>query len=350
MLILLMVITRPSAAFDLQAYYATRSTQTLEVFVANFPFEQYLQTTRFTDFAELQRDRLFLYQRLGDGDLFLYHLGNFFVRKYPVDPALSALTARTAIAEEYLARHPQFSTGTDDIYHIIGYFLLGTVGREIERQIAARTFDRNNRENVALLERLEKNKVHVALEESTGAKIGTAITSGNFGYLFTRATDKLIQHSRVILVFCVTFAIVLFVAWRVFSVPAFGAGGILVVVVTIVVVLVTGVPTFKPLAPSTASAATQLRTSFTLSDRQTSFQAPAGAALETYRLLDGTKAEIGHAMWLPRTGFVARYMAEGNVPQKYSRLRSNRRILLAVSGGFTNISAQPRPDPIQWTV
>src|SRR5690349_12299415 len=84
-------------AYDLPNYFQLNNGTTFtnaSEFYAKFPYDQYLKQTKFNDFPALQRDRFFLYTKFGDGDEFLYRLGEEFLHLYPlpVSPTLTDLT------------------------------------------------------------------------------------------------------------------------------------------------------------------------------------------------------------------------------------------------------------------
>jgi hypothetical protein len=169
--VILAVSTSARGAFDMQGYYEQNKQQAKDVFIKNFPYDDYLKATNFTDFKALQQDRFFLYQKLGDGDEFLYYVGEKFIDAYPVQPSVPELIKKIDIGEMYLAPNKGFNRNVDEIYRIIGYFILGKVARKIEEEIKAQRFDLNNPANAALVKRLESNKVYISMEESTRGKI-----------------------------------------------------------------------------------------------------------------------------------------------------------------------------------
>ncbi len=71
-------------SFDLEAYYSNHSDQTKEEFLKDFPYNQYLGSVPFTDFETIQSHRFYLWKITGNGDDFLYYLGENFIKLYPV--------------------------------------------------------------------------------------------------------------------------------------------------------------------------------------------------------------------------------------------------------------------------
>src|SRR2546421_9233479 len=110
-------------AYDLPNYFQNNYGSTFtnaSEFYAKFPYDQYLKQTKFNDFPALQKDRLFLYTKFGDGDEFLYRLGEEFLRLYPLPPSptLADLNNKIDIGEQYLNPNKGLNRPVNEIYII----------------------------------------------------------------------------------------------------------------------------------------------------------------------------------------------------------------------------------------
>lgn len=170
---------------DLQS----RPAPTLDVFLRGFPYDRYLASIAFTDFATLQTDRVAVWANYSDGDLFLYHLANKFVRAYPIERG--NIDDNIAIGEAYLnASAPGIGETNRQVYEIIGYFILNRVAAYIQTLYRQREFDPGKSENAQLIARLRNDRIHLAFEESTFNKVKKNVQQGNWKYLFRRIEQK----------------------------------------------------------------------------------------------------------------------------------------------------------------
>jgi hypothetical protein len=326
-------------SFSFRGYVDTHRNLTLNDFLKYFPYDDYVSSVRFTDFATLQQDRYYLWLRFGEGDAFIYNLGDYYVRQHPVDRSTSGLAERIDIGEAYLMPHRQFNHKIDEIYHIVGYFLLGTAAQSIERQISAKTFDPTTPSNLLLIQRLEKNRVYVNYEESTGNKIATHVKRGDFRYLLRRLYTELYDYRRTLYWLCGTSLICACLL------AVFGKKSSLVVgigifsFICIVIVLYISKRSHERakiiLQPSVST--------WQLSSPISYFPVSGGAdyAVRIFKLAEKGGTEIGSVIWLLRPYVQANYLAYGGVPGRFLSLRKHSQIVLAATGGFTNAASQP---------
>lgn len=337
----LSVGTSAYGAFDMQGYYEQNKQQTKEVFIKNFPYDDYLKATEFTDFKTLQHDRLYLYYKLGDGDDFLYYVGEKFIDAYPVQPSLAELSRKIDIGEAYLNPRKGFNRNVDEIYRNIGYFILGKVALKIEDEIKANRFNLQDPTNAALVKRLENNKVYISVEESTAGKIAIHIKQRDWGYLLRRLWLKINDHAEEVyklswvglLLSIMLAGLLIYFKWRktasLFVLAALAAGGMLVALKV------------KP-GPSSNPVIAAARSDYNLQSYKKFFAIGAkGHALEVFKILDKNNSEVGQAIWLQRPEVKAVYFAYDDVPKKYRVYSASNNVVLATTGGFTNNFLQP---------
>lgn len=352
-LLLLFASTKSAKAFDLQQYYEQNDNQRFhdkDEFYQSFPYDTYLQTVSFTDFKTLQKDRFFLYTKFGDGDEFLYHLAEKFLNTYPVSGVVDDIKRKIDIGELYLGSHQSPTKGfrnakVNEIYIIIGYFILGKVAEKIGKEIEAKRYDESEPERAKIIDRLAKDRVFVTREESTVSKIATNLKQRNWRYFwqrlhsYARTYEKNVWVATIILAVFSFLSILIGRRTRLNSLRSLGVLGLLVVLIPVAVLKLD--PPLDPTAQAQAPnqpAQTNLRlvSGFNLSPINNG----SDHAVEIYKLyLSNT--EIGQAILLKRSVIKAEYLAFGNVPSEYDAFRNNHHVVLATTGGYTNSSHQP---------
>ncbi len=305
-------------AFDLQNYYNKNKGLSRENFIKTFPYYTYLQSVGFSDFATLQKHRNFLWKRIGDGDDFLYYLGENFMNYYPVQ--LTHLTDTIAIGEAYIAEKKQLKINTagNEIYQIIGYYILGQVAHTLKEEIRKGNFDPQTPGNAAILKRLEDNRIYVTIERGTLQNIIYNVKQGKWDYVFNRAWLKFREAEQK--------------AGKRYD-------------------ALLGPDFFQQIYPMQAGGAAaqplpknEIR--LKLDSYRQFFPIKGGQDYEVniFSVQDKTKTpEIGHSVWLRRPRMKATYFAYRNVTAKYRQWASNNRktVALATTGGFTNIHRKP---------
>ena len=198
LLVYCLVITMPSmTGFNMDYHCSVNQHLSNADFLKHFPYDRYFKEVGFTDFKTLQRHRYLLYQKRTIGDDFLYHLGDQFLKKYPVQSGTRRLNEKITIGEQFIASKKNINTRVNEIYQIIGYFILGKVAQQIEADIKAGNFDISNMTNEQLLNRLANNKVYLAIEKSSFDKLKKAFETGQYWYLWDRVVKKAQEYLGV---------------------------------------------------------------------------------------------------------------------------------------------------------
>lgn len=277
----------------MKAYYYSHKYQNYTSFLNSFPYDEYLKSVRFTDFKTIHKDRAFLHRIYKDGDLFIYTLGEQFIKLYPVTG--SNLIAKIKIGESYLKPKKLFSKKANTIYEIVGYYILGRVAVKIEDEISQEKFDLELQSNQNILERLENNKIFIAKEESTIQKI----TNRGYNYVLKRAWEKVSEF----------FGQIANIFKELFDKKR----------------LSTSLKVIKP-----DFQQIELRSFLPI-------KKGLDKGVRIYKLTDGKKS-IGHSIWLSRPNLSVKYYANGNV---FNKFKATPKVILATTGGFTNTFKQP---------
>lgn len=332
-----------AGAVSVQAYYQQYTPRDIEAFVKHFPFVDYLEEVAFTDFETLQEDREYLWRKYGDGDLFLYHLGEKFITYYPVTS--DQVQEKLAIGEKFLASKPGIQARVDEVYQIIGYFIMGKVARRIERDIQEGHFDPALPENQAILDRLHRHKVAVAIGKSTAQKLFERIKQGDWAYIGNRMRLKVQEHfyplqqsfKGVLLIPLIAFALfwgVIFLVRRKWKTRLLSVG-----MITLVMVFPWVLQAIQHQAPS--EFGTIRPPSYQLSGYRFLYGQEKDPAVGIFTLENADEHFVGHAIFIHRPAVDAHYFAHGRTAGRFQQFRRNRREVIATSGGFTNGQGLP---------
>jgi hypothetical protein len=320
-------------------------TATLTSFVKNFPYIKYLEQVEFTDFQTLQADRRLLWQEKGDGDLFLYYLGQRFLEIYPV--SRYDLAQKLAIGEAYLNPDKGYwNDATDEIYRIIGYYILGQVAKTVENEIKAKHIKANDAVTQHVIRRLEQNRIYFPIEKSKLEKITENISKGNFQYLFNRLgleMDKVLAplsnyihiKGRWIGYFVFLLIAILLIHFNIKKLLILGPV-ILLVPLSVFALPKNNSSTDPGVPGQTFKSDIKLITT-------TSFL-PAGnpkdPTVHIYTMKEYGQT-MGRCIWMQRPHARATYFAYLNINSKFNQLSNNKRLILATAGGYTNSKGQP---------
>lgn len=334
-------------SFDMNKYLASKTFESNENFIKNFPYSQYLNSVEFTDFRTLQKHRYLIYKERDQndniGDRFIYQLAEKFIKLYPV--TINQINTKIVIGESFLANKPYFNSGVNEIYKITGYYLLGQVARKIENEIKNKNFDLTNQYNINILKRLENNNVNVSRNESSLTKLKKNAKKGNYDYIFDRIWLKVKEYYYPITIKLPFSDNTILISFFVILILLFIANKVTRIVSIIIFVILTVSPLFikyeKPTNINTVSY--NKKSNFTLSIDKKLYPIKKGKdhLVQIYNLKAKNGNNIGQAIWMKRPNIKAKYFATKNVYNKYANLKNNSQIVLATAGGFTNTKGQP---------
>jgi hypothetical protein len=168
--------------FDFYAYYKEYGNCSGQQFVAQFPFEAYLKKYPITDLASIENHRVFLEERKQTGDIFFCRVFETYISSL-ADEKVKIQAQRFLETGLYcLTVQVTPNTSYFDIYHVVGYHLLGKAARILESKKSRFT----DQEYAEMRRQLEDNHVLLTVEESTWTKI----KNRPLGHTFKRAWEK----------------------------------------------------------------------------------------------------------------------------------------------------------------
>lgn len=318
-----------------------KKSQNLEQFAKSFPYDTYLKNIAFTDFKTIQADRLNMWRHKGDGDLFLYYLGQKFIELYPVTE--KDLEKKASIGEAFLnPKKGNWNQATDEIYKIIGYYLLGKVATKIEEGIKNKSLSYNSTRIKTLESRLKQHKISLDIEESTKSKIYKNVKKGKFKYLFNRLGIKLNElfnpiscrvniQGKIIGLIAFILLIIAFLSRKI----------VFIVICLALIGVLLALAKFLPNCPQTDNNSTTQ--SFTYQTKIklkpiTSYHKidnNTDNSINVFGLYEGNK-QLGESMWMERPHVKANYFAHGNVFNKFNKLKNAKKTVFAATGGYSN--------------
>lgn len=325
-------------------YYKNNKYVSKEKFVKKFPYKQYLREVVFTDFKTLQADRYFVYKKKGEGDIFLYNLGDYFISHYPVTS--NNYSDKISIGEKFICSKTniKINARTNDIYKIIGYFILGKVAQKIEKDIKKKIFDISTNNNKKIIERLKRNKVYVSIEKGRASKIVDNLKKGRFDYIFKRVWEKIKVHfsnafgyatTWVVIILSIVLFILLIIPYtRIFSIIA--------------IIIFTVTPFFFSKKSSNRNGKNNQRIVVKQNPnyKLSSFMSyhpinKSENSVNIFKIHNKSNKEIGQCIWMTRPHIKANYFAYQNVSRKFRNFKRKNNVILTATGGFTNSSKQP---------
>ena len=312
--IMLFPLSSLAQGFDIEGYYAKNRGQKKETFIKNFPYYTYLQHVKFTDFKRLQQDRRFLWKEFGDGDDFLYYLGENFMKYYPVQ--IPTLTDTISIGEAYIADKQKlgFNTATNEIYQIIGYYILGKVAQKLKAEIRKGNFDPTVPQNAETLQRLEENRIYATIERGTLQNIIYNFKQGKWDYILNRVWLKSREMEQKVST-----------RYNALLGPEFFED-------------------FYKMKTTVSVPKTESKLKLSEYRKYYPINGGKNYRVSIFTVQDKSKmSTIGYAVWLLRPHIKATYFAYKNVTAKYRQWakRHSKTVVLATTGGFTNIHKKP---------
>ncbi|GAA4829414.1 hypothetical protein GCM10023331_13190 [Algivirga pacifica] len=278
--------------------------------LVHFDYKGYLEKVPFTDFTSLQKDRLYFWRLLGDGDIFLYCLGDKFLKYYPVN--LQNASQMIDIGEMFLVAQAKGINDRNRIpYTMMGYFVLGKVARCLEAAHEQKKIDLTAREGGRLVQRLKRNKITVRVETSSAQKIIKNLKQGNLVYVLERGLEKTKINAL-----------------------SRKADSYLENLETYIPMELQGV-LGQPLVGANSSTSTTMG----LTHYRSFLKRTKGYGTTLWKV-DSRGEEVGYAVWMERPSVKAHYVIDGRL-NSLAAWRKKGKLLLATTGGFTNNYKSP---------
>lgn len=357
LLSIFILLVYSSFGFDMQAYVNQHKNQNLQVFLDNFPYNQYLETVAFTDFPRIQEDRYIVWKNIKDangrqdGDIFLYRLADEFLKQYPV--TLAQLSKKIAIGEAYLSptkklsnpsqpyldKNHFFKLNTNEAYQIVGYYILSKVAETIEKEHRKNKFNQNDSLNITYLKRLKNNKVLVSFEESSTKKIIANIKQGKFDYVIDRFQQSIKSFICGLGIF-IWLIVVALVGIIFANIPLLFKK--ISVGLAIVLVILKFTTDCNP-SPVSSSARPNFKQIWLKSFYKTGYKSEH--LVEIFNLKDkNSNRSIGHSVWMRAPRIKVQYFASSAVNQ-FRSFKNQQHVVLATTGGYTtNFGGSKKPD------
>lgn len=354
----LLTVSKFAHSFDMVNYVLQNKNQKLEIFLENFPYEEYLKTVKLTDFSTIQSNRYLVFKEIfatdgkQDGDGFLYYLADFFLKKYPIitetdlynniNIGEAFINPNKKLSNPYqpnLDNNSTFKLNTNESYKTIGYYILSRVAEKIKNDSKLGKFDKSKAQNQALLKRLETNKVYVSFEESQTTKLIQNIKKGKFDYVWGRVKIKAQpficgKWKWATWLLLIVLIILLFVEIpNFFKVVAF----LIILPLTILEFTVECKDIPKP-TQTAAPNFQQIPTAHFYPISKSEY------LVDLYSLKNGNTV-IGSSVWIKRPEVKAAYFAYSANAQ-FQNLKSSNRVIFAAAGGYTTDigNGQIKPD------
>jgi len=345
----------------MKTYVRKHSDQNLKVFLENFPYDEYLKTVGFTDFATIQEHRYFIQRFIKDeegnkdGDVFLYYLADKFLSKYPVtanqfdkniligEAYLNSTKTLSNPSQTGLEYNVYYKTKTNEAYQIIGYFILSKVAEKIKEEERNDNFDKDDLKNKSYLDRLNKNKVYVSFEESSVSKIFANLKPDKLKYLWGRFIIKVkpvICYLGIVSWFTIVFLIVLlFLEIHLFfKFVSFCLAALLL----ILKLSINCDSVAKPiLFASPNIKQIPVRSFYPINQTEN--------LVDIYELKNNLGKIIGHSVWMKGPEVKAKYFAF-YANNHFQKFKNSHSIILASTGGYTTVTNIGTVKPDGFTV
>ncbi|MCP5501366.1 MAG: hypothetical protein H7A25_15805 [Leptospiraceae bacterium] len=329
-------------------YYKNSQNKSLNSFVRDFPYDVYLKNISFINFKIIQNDRYFLYKKKGDGDIFLIHLANYFVINYPIKK--NNISSMIDIGESYISDKNKIGINhkTNVIYSIIGYFILGKVGKFIEHT-TKNLKDKELNNYTIHIDRLKKNRIYISLKKSSYLKAVDALKQKRYKYILVRTGQKIIEIIIKWKILLVSVLALLLIFYLYFNYLQGVTKKELIIKFSIIIILI--IIIFFPFIiliekgfflKTMVEEKITFKSKYKLIHDSSHLKINNETRIHIFKIMNDTKKFVGHSIWMERPIIKAMYFAEGNVYKKLSELIKNKRnIFLATTGGFSNSLNQP---------
>jgi len=344
---LMYAVTAFAQSAYLTEYYRSNKSKSKPEFLIQFPYQKYLQRISFTDFKQLEADRLYLNRQLDCGNEFMYNLCDHYCNKEPI--STENLEQKISVGEKYLdakVNETDSISDTTNIYSVIGYFLLGKVSRKLEHDIQNTTFDVRNPENIKLITRLADRKVFICTIPGNLTKAIVNFKKGNFKYVFLRTYLKLEDYFYVYYekigdgFLFVLFGLLLIILYLIWSGGRKRVYGILILICVLIAHIIIKRKYEEPDLSILANP------NISQQPAENYFYTNNIPVVRTYRLKTKQGNIIGESIWLMRKDATqeyidAHYFVIGDIVSKYEQQKKYNFLILVSSGGFNNILEQP---------
>ena len=366
--LIILFIPNQTFAFNMKSYINENKNQSLEIFLKNFPYDEYLKSVSFVDFSKIQEDRFLILSNLKksdgrqDGDEFFYHLADSFLKKYPIN--LNQINKTISIGEAYLNPGKNLKTpalpevevekrsiqkaNVEEVYQTIGYYVLGKAAIKIKEEYKSKRI--NDGEFNQYADRLKRNRINISIREmplqKVNALIISVISSIGDGRFDRVSADYLLDRSIIEMKSIVCkMGIWLWMAVAIFVISAVSISKKVRFVFGLAALSLIVLKQALPCDDDTSITAPMDSPRFKQIALKSVYKLNSNEhAVRIYRIKNNSGKLVGHSVWLRRPQIKADYYALSPA-ESFNNLRRNQNVVLATVGGYTTTSADgTKPD------
>ena len=164
-------------------------------FLETYPFEAHLQSCPCDDIQELEAQRQYL-NRLGlEGNTFIYKLFNEYIAHADINFKNFEEIKHLLSQGEALAKSKQYlSLDSAFIYIAAGDLVLSTVADSLESALKTGKVSKRKKDTQYIIARLGESQYLINVPVSNLEKVWMHTKSGNFGYIWERATGTYLRE------------------------------------------------------------------------------------------------------------------------------------------------------------
>lgn len=155
--------------YEFFSYYEMYGARSGVNFVSQYPFDEYLKKYHLEDLKTIEEHRIFLENKKGIGDIFLCRTIEFYVENQEKINAKERALNFIGVGENCLSIVITKNTPHFEIYHVVGYYLLGKAAQILEKKKSRFSDELYN----DLRNKLESHRILLSVEEDWWTKLKT---------------------------------------------------------------------------------------------------------------------------------------------------------------------------------
>lgn len=194
-------ISNTCFAFEsLEKYLKENEELINEVFFQNFPFQDYLELTKLTDYQTLEADRRLLKEKGIDGGKFIITLGEQYLKAKPIDLQNFKQTKYSIeVGWLYLKALSKIVPEPDMSFEMMGDYLLKQIAEQVEQGIKDGRLQTDNWQTRFYVQRLEDCSYYIDIPKSDVSKLIFHVQHHNWGYIWSRVRSRYLAEFILIL-------------------------------------------------------------------------------------------------------------------------------------------------------
>ncbi len=177
-------------SFNFENYLKKHTKDSNEIFLAQFPYSEYLSTYQIDNFSTIEKHRKQIFKINKNGDDFIYKIFEQYIKSFNFNSdSLIQLTSLIQTGIIYLNTNTVITDSTY-IYVDIGDYILQKSVYFIEEEIRNNNLSVSNSQVKFLINKLEQNKFMVKYDMSDYDKIILHFKKGNWSYLWKKFKSR----------------------------------------------------------------------------------------------------------------------------------------------------------------